>query len=499
MRYYYTSEAWGIVLGVGVTMALWNQMMLLHQGSSQHSSSHSLLLHYYAAVGNNNNASSSSSSVWSSAWLPTIPLDTSHDEESRSSSTDDENGEMEATNDTVDETRLPHSNESHQIHQRHPQQQQQQQQSSSYSYSSSSSSSSSSSTASHTITDHRPNILLLYADDWTMKLMNIFHSLVQTPTLSDMIQNGILFTNNCVTTSICWISRSSLVTGQYGTVHQHLRLSSMNLFTTTTSSSPHHANTTSSSSFSLWNQTLFTKLKQEGGYYTGLVGKWHAPSPPDYMNLAFDYRKLYYGNHYEIRNGTRTHVTHMNYLDAMSFLQSRPIRRPFALSVNFFAVHAVDNEQYPNEWQPQQESMKLYVNDTIPLSPTNTIQHWDDLPWFFTSSNSARGRYMNRFDTPEHYQVSMKNIYRMATEVDTVCGELIKELQRQGVENNTIIIFTTDNGVSVRVFFFLLLFDCICVLLNNNNNVSLPCVQATHVALLASHVLFIYYYCFLLW
>jgi arylsulfatase len=40
----------------------------------------------------------------------------------------------------------------------------------------------------------------------------------------------------------------------------------------------------------------------------------------------------------------------------------------------------------------------------------------------------------------------MKNTYRMATEVDTVCGRIIEELERQGVLNKMLVIFTTDNG-----------------------------------------------------
>ena len=40
----------------------------------------------------------------------------------------------------------------------------------------------------------------------------------------------------------------------------------------------------------------------------------------------------------------------------------------------------------------------------------------------------------------------MLNLYRMATEVDTACGRIMDELRKQGVYNNTFIIFTTDNG-----------------------------------------------------
>ena len=69
-----------------------------------------------------------------------------------------------------------------------------------------------------------------------------------------------------------------------------------------------------------------------------------------------------------------------------------------------------------------------------------------DMPWFFTEDNEGRLRWRRRYDTPEHYQVTMKRYYRMATEVDDVVGMIVQELKDQGVYNNTYILFTTDNG-----------------------------------------------------
>jgi hypothetical protein len=276
------------------------------------------------------------------------------------------------------------------------------------------------------------NIVLFYADDWTMKTLGMLNPVVKTPNIDQMARNGVMFTSNCVTTSICWISRATLSTGQYASRHQHLKISSMSMF----------------SNHSIWSQTLFPQLKA-AGYYTGHVGKWHAPSPPDFMKYTFDYHKMYYGSHWEMRGGVRRHVTDLNQEDALEFLRKRPKDKTFALNVAFFATHAGDGKPYPMQYQPMNSSMAWYVNDTIPNPKTNTQKHWDDLPWFFDGRNEGRKRWMDQYDTPEHYQVSMKNYYRMATEVDHVVGEVIKELKEQGVYNNTLIVFTTDNGVSI--------------------------------------------------
>jgi arylsulfatase A-like enzyme len=277
--------------------------------------------------------------------------------------------------------------------------------------------------------DHGPlNVVLFYADDWTLKVLGALNPHVKTPNIDQMAKNGMLFPYNCVTTSICWISRATLVTGVYAAVHQQLKIAHNSLFNNLTIP---------------WTETLFPQLKKHG-YYTGLVGKWHAPSPGKEMKLAFDVMNIYYGRHWELRNGQRRHVTDLNGEDALNFLRSRPKDQKFALKVSFFATHAQDYT-IP-AYSPMNESMSLYEDDDIPWVQTNTEQHWKDLPWFFDNRNEGRRRYIGRFDTPDNYQYNIKCLYRMATEVDSVVGEVIDELKRQGVYDKTLLIFTTDNG-----------------------------------------------------
>ena len=75
------------------------------------------------------------------------------------------------------------------------------------------------------------NILLFYADDWRHDTLGAAgNAVVKTPVLDALAQEGVRFTHNCVTTSICWISRATLYSGQYlarhhfemlGTVYRH--------------------------------------------------------------------------------------------------------------------------------------------------------------------------------------------------------------------------------------------------------------------------------------
>jgi arylsulfatase A-like enzyme len=91
--------------------------------------------------------------------------------------------------------------------------------------------------------------------------------------------------------------------------------------------------------------------------------------------------------------------------------------------------------------------MKLYQNDKIPVPVNATDESFRRLPPFIANEkNEGRNRWTWRFDTPEKYQTMMKNYYRLATEVDTTCGRVLAELKKQGLMENTLVIFTGDNG-----------------------------------------------------
>ncbi len=88
----------------------------------------------------------------------------------------------------------------------------------------------------------------------------------------------------------------------------------------------------------------------------------------------------------------------------------------------------------------------MYEEDTIPIPATATDEAWKKMPPFFSDHNEGRARWRWRFDTPEKHQSMMKNYYRMASEVDTSAGMIINHLAEEGQLDNTLIIFTTDNG-----------------------------------------------------
>jgi arylsulfatase A-like enzyme len=266
------------------------------------------------------------------------------------------------------------------------------------------------------------NILVLFADDWRYTTLGCAgNPIVKTPQLDKLATEGTRFTHACVTTAICGVSRASLFTGQWMSRHGN---PAMQAFKTP------------------WAET-YPGLMRSHGYYVGHIGKWHNGKFPA---ENFDFGRAYSGTHWiKEPDGSKIHVTQKNENDALEFLRTRPKDKPFCLTLAFFATHAEDNN--PLQYLPQPESMKLYEDVTIPVPKTATDEAFHKLPEFIANEkNESRVRWHWRFDTPEKFQSMMKNYYRMATEVDTTCGRVLAELEKQGLLDNTLVVFTGDNG-----------------------------------------------------
>lgn len=291
------------------------------------------------------------------------------------------------------------------------------------------------------------NIILFYADDWRHDTMGAAgNPIVKTPFIDALVKEGVRFTQNCVTTSICWISRATLYTGQYlarhmfemlgrgRTVLKDGKLTEMKLEVPA-------------------NETLYSLMKNKANYFVGHAGKlglWI--DQEQYLGRGtFDFFVDEDGWHWRAMGGKMMHITKKNTGDALRFLKmweqkGKPKEKPFFLNVAYFATHAVDGDK--RQYLPQNESMTMYENVTIPIPVTATEEAWQKMPYFFHVEgveNEGRTRWHWRFDEPDKHQLMMKNYYRMASEVDTSVGIILKELEMQGELNNTLIIFTTDS------------------------------------------------------
>ena len=143
--------------------------------------------------------------------------------------------------------------------------------------------------------------------------------------------------------------------------------------------------------------------------------------------------------------GGKIHSIQKDTNEALRFLSERPKDKPFFLQVAYTVPHADDGN--PQQYLPMPQEFSLYTDVTVPVQPTANEAAWLKLPEFFrTQKSESRVRWKKRFDTPEKYQIYTKNYYRLISGMDRSIGVILDQLKKQGVAENTIIVFTADNG-----------------------------------------------------
>lgn len=273
---------------------------------------------------------------------------------------------------------------------------------------------------------NQPNIVLLLADDMRWDAMGCAgNPIIKTPNIDRLAAGGVRFTNMFVTTSICAASRASILTGLYERTHRYT-------FNTKPITPEHVA-------------ISYPVQLRKAGYRTGFVGKFGVEVPTGGAKEMFDsFRPLNRTPYWKKQpDGSEKHLTDLEGEAAIAFIKGAKVGQPFCLSVSFNAPHAEDND--PKQYFWQKEVDHLYRNVEFPVPKTMASDFFDRHPGFLKQTES-RVRYNWRFDEPKKYQEMVAGYYRMISGVDLVVGRILKTLEEAGLAENTVVIFTSDNG-----------------------------------------------------
>jgi arylsulfatase A-like enzyme len=276
----------------------------------------------------------------------------------------------------------------------------------------------------------KPNIIFILTDDQRWDALGYAgNTIIQTPEMDKLAEQGVYFKNAFVTTPICAASRASILTGLYERTHGYTFGQTLN------------------ESYASESYPLQMK---KAGYHTGFYGKFGIKYPgfKSLFDEADDYdRDVKYpdrrGYFYKTINGDSTHLTEYTAYQAQEFIKSAPEDQPFLLSLAFSAPHAHDPAKDQFFWTDAVDD--LYKDVKIPGPILDQKKYFDAQPEYVKTSES-RTRWFWRYDTPEHYQQSMKGYYRMISQVDIQIGKIRTLLEEKGIADNTIIIFMGDNG-----------------------------------------------------
>ncbi len=276
-----------------------------------------------------------------------------------------------------------------------------------------------------------PNIVFFFADDQTTTTLGCYgNDVIQTPNIDALAANGVRFRNAFVSQSICWVSRTTILSGLTGRTYG-------------TPSNPELARPEAVAE-------LYSDILREHGYRTGYFGKWHAKMPTGFQQRDhFDEFEAIGRNPYYKKqpDGTLRHETDLVVDRGIEFLREQPKDKPFALNMWFNACHAEDGDRRPGIGHyPWPESTNgMYEDVEIAQPPLNAATVFDALPDFLKTTIN-RERFFWRWNTDEKYQTNMRSYYRMVTGIDNAIGRFLTELRKQGLADNTIIVYSADNG-----------------------------------------------------
>jgi len=271
----------------------------------------------------------------------------------------------------------------------------------------------------------RPNIILILTDDQRWDTLGCAgNSIIRTPNMDWLAENGVRFENAFVTTPICAASRASIFTGLYERTHKY------NFGTEPLSRN--------------FSEINYPNLLHQAGYNTGFIGKFGIDVDDDVIAKMFDcYQNLDRNPYFKKIDGKLQHLTEITGDNALQFLRSSKKDRPFSLTIGFNAPHAEDND--PNQYFWPSACDDLYRSIHIPEAKLSDPAFFNALPGFMkTSLNRIRWKW--RFDNSEKYQNMVKGYYRMISGVDLAIGNLINELKKLELLDSTIIIMIGDNG-----------------------------------------------------
>ncbi len=324
--------------------------------------------------------------------------------------------------------------------------------------------------------NRQPNIIFIMSDDHAYQAISAYNgNLNNTPNIDRIAKEGAIFQNSFVTNSICAPSRAVMLTGKHSFVNGKI-----NNFT----------------KFD-WNQDNIAKQLQKNGYETALVGKIHIPGVPQ----GFDYSAIlpgqgqYYNPDFIINgkkqriNGYCTNITTSLALNWLKNMRNK--EKPFLLLYHQKAPHRT--------WMPEKKYFELY-EDSVYKLPDN---FWDNYQGRIAASKHKMGivndldivydlkmldkegefktnyrawaqDMYNRMDSAQKadwdkyytplindfkskkltgeelakwkFNRYMHDYLRTIQSVDDGVGEVLNYLDKSGLADNTIVVYTSDQG-----------------------------------------------------
>ena len=249
----------------------------------------------------------------------------------------------------------------------------------------------------------RPNIIIIFTDDQGYQDLGCYGSPdIKTPYIDQMAQEGVRFTNFYVSQGVCSASRASLLTGCYAD-----RLGISGAYMPYVGKGLHP------------DEETIAEILKDQGYATACYGKWHLGSEDIFLPTRQGFDEFY-------------GILYSNDMWPL---------HPWQGSVfNFPDLPLFENESIIDTLHDQSHLTKEYTKRAISFIKENA-----DQPFFLYVPHSMP--HVPLFRSKEFEDTSDAGIYGdVIEEIDWSTGQILEALERENIDENTLVIFTSDNG-----------------------------------------------------
>ncbi|MEZ5351332.1 MAG: sulfatase [Bryobacteraceae bacterium] len=280
-----------------------------------------------------------------------------------------------------------------------------------------------------------PNILFMMSDDHASHAISAYGSKInKTPQIDRIASGGMRFDNCFCTNSICTPSRGAILTGQYS--HKNGVYTLNDEIDT--------------------KKTHVAHLLRDSGYHTGMVGKWHLKTEPQGFNYwnVLPGQGAYYDPEFITAEGRKKHNGYCTDIIgdfSLDFLKNRDKNKPFFLMSHQKAPHRA--------WQPAPKYQQWLENETVP-EPDNLYEDLSRRSQAAQRATLRVGDDMTKSDLKTErpagleghelrkwaYQRYIKDYLRCVRSVDDNVGRLLDYLDQEGLADNTVVVYTSDQG-----------------------------------------------------
>jgi arylsulfatase A-like enzyme len=259
-----------------------------------------------------------------------------------------------------------------------------------------------------------PNVVVIFCDDLGYGDLGCFgHPSIQTPHLDRMASEGQKWTEFYVAACVCTPSRAALQTGRYPIRNGMCSDKRRVLFPDSKGGLPA-------------SEVTIARMLKQRNYATFAVGKWHLGHLPEYLPTSHGYDS-YFG------------IPYSNDMDAIREAPKGRAKFDKPLT-EYFNVPLMRDEQIVERPADQHTITRRYTEEAVKLIKQNK-----DQPFFIYLAHNLP--HVPLFVSEEFTDVSRRGLYGdVIEEIDWSVGQVLKTLTDEGLAENTLVVFTSDNG-----------------------------------------------------